>query len=309
MKIVFFGSSEFSCTILQALCEHGFCPQFVVTQPDKPKGRGLKVTPTEVSRFALKNRLAQAQPVSLKREEVGLRLSELEPEVFVVADYGKILPPALLNIPKKLPIAIHPSLLPRYRGPAPINWALINGDRETGVTIFKMNQTLDSGEILMQRSMTIRSGEDAVTLHATLAHEAGLLAVEALKAIGCSCFTLTAQDEAAATIARKLTKADGVMDWSVSAAQIRNKIRGTAGWPSMHARYHQRTVKILDTDALDERSSLEPATVARVDKKGIYVATHDGVLLIKKIQPEGKRPMDAWAFVVGHHVKAGDVFK
>jgi methionyl-tRNA formyltransferase len=303
MKFIYFGSSRFSCLVLEHLCSKGFVPSLIVTQPDQPQGRGLKILPTDISLFAEKRKIATIKPAVLKAPEVKERLSQEGVDYFVVTDYGKLLPEEILSLPKKLPLALHPSLLPLYRGAAPINWAIINGERETGVTIFKINDKIDKGEIILQKRVSIDDKDDIFSLTTKLAGRGAIAIVEAAEKIKSNNFALTPQDESKATLAPKLTKADGRINWEFSALRIRNLIRGTLGWPSAYTCYKDKVIKILEADALDMDVVEKPSTIVRVDREGIYVATSKGVLKITRVKPEGKKDMHAWAFVNGYRVK------
>ena len=309
MNIVYFGSSKFSLVILENLCLAKFSPKLVVSQPDKPKGRGLKAQATEISLFAKKANLPLITPQSLKTNETKEKLSTFSPDLFIIADYGKILPAPLLTIPKIASIGVHPSLLPAYRGPAPINWAILHGDKETGVTIFKMDAGLDTGDIILQKTITISEDDNAYTLHEKLACEGAKLLIESLGMIKNGGYKAVSQNEAFSSFASKFRKEDGRIKWQEAATDIRNKIRAMFGWPSAYTFYKGKTIKITEAEVLTATGEAEPSTIETIKKDGIYVSTGNGILKIKRLKPEGKREMDAYSFVLGHGLKIGDKFE
>jgi len=308
VDIVYFGSSKFSLVILENLCLKQFNPKLVVSVPDKPKGRGLKAQPTEISLFAKNTNLPLITPQSLKADETKERLLGLSPDLFIIADYGKILPATLLEIPKIASIGVHPSMLPLYRGPAPINWALLKGDKETGVTIFKMDEGLDTGGIILQKTIAISDNDNAYTLHEKLAYEGAKLLIESLNLLKKGTFKVTAQDEAFSSFASKFRKEDGRINWGQTATDIRNKIRAMSGWPSAYTFYKGKIIKITEAEALPAPGSSAPSSIETIKKDGVYVSTGNGILKIKRLKPEGKCEMDAYSFVLGHGLKTGDKF-
>lgn len=309
MNIIYFGSSKFSLTILEGLCLSGFNPKLVVSQPNKPKGRGLKEKPTAISLFAQKTDIPVITPQSIKTNEIREQLSKLSPDLFIIADYGKILPASLLTIPKIAALGVHPSLLPFYRGPAPINWALLKGDKETGATIFKMNEGLDTGDIILQKKIAISDNDNARTLAEKLAKEGAKLLVESLNILKKGSWATISQNEALSSFAPKLQKKDGTIKWQDNAIDIHNKIRGLYGWPSAYTFYKGKTIKITESEVLASDLKAQPATIEIIKKDGIYVSTGNGTLNIKRLIPEGKSEMDAYSFVLGHRLKAGDSFE
>ena len=309
MKIVYFGSSDFSLTILENLVRSNFVPALIVSQPDKPKGRGLSSCPTEVSEFARKANIPLIKPVSLKNIEIINELKSLEADLFVIADYGKILPDSLLSVAKIASLGVHPSLLPIYRGPAPINWVLINGDKETGVTIFKMDEGLDTGDIVLQKKITINDNDNASTLHEKLAIEGGNVLIETIRSLQKNSCVFRPQDEAFSSFAPKLKKEDGKIKWNLEAEHIRNLIRATLGWPSAYTYYKNKMIKIIDSEVSFEFIKHKPSIIVSIDKKGIGVATGRNILKIKRLKPEGKKEMDAYSFVIGHKLVVGDKFE
>lgn len=308
MKYIYFGSSHISCSVLAGLCRSGFIPSLVISQPDKPKGRGLKLKPTEVSVFSKENNIPLINPKNLKDDKLREELASQEADFSIVVDYGKILPSWILSIASKHCICLHPSLLPFYRGPAPIEYALMDGKSSTGVTVFVVNERVDSGDIILQKEVAIDSNDDFFSLSDRLTKEGCRLLIEAMDKISHDDYTLRPQDEAKATFTHKLKKEDGRINWKMPATDIRNLMRATKGWPSVYTYYKGIMLKVIDAVVLDEKPDSPPGRIIAVDKKGISVATAKGVLLLKVVQPQAKKEMSAWAFVYGHHLKAGEAF-
>jgi methionyl-tRNA formyltransferase len=309
MKFIYFGSSQFSRIILESLCRANLLPQLVITQPDRPKGRGLVIWPTEISDFSLKAKFSLIKPKTLQSSSLSEKISELKPDLFIVADYGKIIPISLLAVPKIAAIGVHPSLLPRYRGPAPINWALINGEKETGVTIFKMNSGVDSGEIILQRKIKIFDSDNVINLTQRLSQEAALALLEVLAGAEKGKLNFIVQDEKLSSFAPKLKKQDGKINWNKDALSIFNLIRATYGWPSAYTNFKGKVLKVIEAEVMAQLALQPTATVIGIDKSGISVTTGGGVLKIKRIKPEGKSEMDAYSFILGHKIKPGDKFE
>lgn len=308
MKFIYFGSSWFSQIILEGLCSQGYIPTLIVSKPDKPKGRGLKLVATEVSQFAQDKKIHLIKPVSLKDSDIGRILSKKQAEFFIVADYGEIIPKNLLAIPKTFPLCFHPSLLPRYRGPAPIEAILMNGEEKSGITVFKMNQKVDAGDIISQKNLTINYEDDFFSLSRRLAKEGALLLIKTIDKIKAKDYFLTPQDKALVTMTHKLIKEDGRILWNNKAQSIRNLIRATVGWPSAYTYYRGLTIKILGADVMNGEASILPGTIIDIEKDGIRVAVGCGALKIKKLKPQGKGEMSAWSFACGYRVMAGELF-
>ena len=306
MKFIYFGSSQFSKIALEELCLNGYNPALIVSKPDKPKGRGLRLSPTKVSQFAKDKKIPFIKPSSLKKGEVKVILNKEQANFFVVADYGEIIPSDLLTLPSGFPLCIHPSLLPRYRGAAPIEETLMNGDKKSGVTIFKMNERVDAGDIILQKALTVGYDDDFFSLSEKLAKAGADVLIEAIKKIENNDYSLNPQDEKLATLTSKLKKEDGRISWENSAQNIRNLIRATLGWPSVYTFYQGMMIKILAADIADQETSNPPGVIVDTDKTGIYVATGKGVLKIKRLKPQGKSEMDAWSFVCGHQLKKNE---
>jgi methionyl-tRNA formyltransferase len=309
MKFIYFGSSGFSYTVLEELYKKSFIPSLVVSKPDKPKGRGLKIVATRVSEFAKDKKIPLLKPQYLKEKPITQKLIEENADFLIVADYGKIIPLSLLEIPNVFSLCVHPSLLPLYRGPAPIEYALLEGQKETGISIFKINERVDAGDIILQEKIAIDEHDDFFSLSQKLAVKGSSLLIKVINNIEHKDYKLTPQNESEVILTQKLKKEDGRIIWNSSAGQIRNLIRATLGWPSAYTYYGDLMIKILSAEAIEQESADTSGTIVKFDKKGIYIATGEGILRIKKLKPQGKKEMDAWAFICGHRVKAGDLLK
>lgn len=309
ISYVYFGSSEFSSIILEELYRRNHKPLLVVTKPDKPKGRGLRLLPTLVSQITVEYGWQCLKPQSLVDSFVQDTLEKTKADFFIVADYGKIIPASVFRLPRYFSLGVHPSLLPRYRGPAPIEYALLNGDSHTGVTIFKMNEHVDAGDIVLQKELPIEKNDDYHSLRQKLARQGVDLLLEAIEAIARGAYALIPQSEQEVSFTHRLTKEDGRIRWSQSAMTIHNQIRATVGWPSAYTYYKGKQIQILAAEVI-EGAAAPPAagTITAVDKNGLVVATAKGLLRITALKPQGKKEMTAWAFVCGHRLKAGEAF-
>lgn len=307
-KIVYFGSSKFSKKILQILLDAKIKPLLAITKPDAPKGRGLKLCQTEVAELAKSNNIQVLKPKSLKQITVLDKISKVNPNYLVVADYGKIIPNSLLSIPKILPLGIHPSLLPLYRGPAPIERTLINGNKISGVTIFKLDKGVDTGQIVLQKKIKIDENDNYFTLSEKFAIWGAEALIESLYQIKENHSQLKPQQEQKVTFAPKLSKQEGKINWEDSAQEINNLIRATLDWPTAYTYYQNKILKITEVENLKGKTKEIPGTITKIDKSGIYVATGSGMLKIKKLKPEGKKEMPSWSFVCGHKIKESDRF-
>jgi len=310
MNIVFFGSSEFAVESLnKLLLNKAYNILCVVTQPDKKQGRGLKLSHTLVKDAALKNKLNIYQPKTLRNPQVISYLNNLNADIFVVIAYGKILPEELLKIPKVFSINLHASLLPKYRGAAPINWAIINAENETGVSIIKMNPAMDAGEIISQQKIAIKNDDTSVTLEKKLAVLGSNLLLQALEAIANNKHQLIKQDGAKISLAPLMKKEDGLINWRLPAENLYNLIRGCLDWPGAFTHLKEKTIKvwaaIIDSK---ENADAQPGEIIRLSKEGILVKTGKGNLLIKELQPESGKRMAADVFLQGHKLKIGNKF-
>jgi len=310
MQLVFMGTSEFAVPTLEALAasEHNLLG--VVTQPDRASGRGQKLTPPAVKKAALKHELSIYQPERV-RDAVFIRiLNQLNPEAIVIAAYGQILPKRVLDIPPYGCINIHPSLLPKYRGAAPIQRAIINGERTTGVTIMLMDEGEDTGDIILQKEVEIFADDTAITLHDKLAQIAADLLLEALTLSEDAPPPHYPQNELDATYAPKLTKEDGLIDWNKSAIQIRNLVRGTLPWPEAYTYLGEgKLLKILSCEFTEiPMMETPPGTIYITDEREMAVKTGEGAILLETVQPANKQQMNTKDFINGYRIKTGDRF-
>ncbi len=303
------GTPTLACASLQALLNQ---PEFevraVVTQPDRPKGRDLKLNPPPVKELALARGIPVLQPLRARDETLLNQLQGFAPDLMVVAAFGQILPPALLQLPRFGCINVHTSLLPRYRGAAPIQWAILNGDSHTGVTIMQMDAGLDTGPVLAQRSTPIAEEDDAQTLHDRLAELGAALLVETIPPFVAGRLHPTAQPLEGVTYARKITKEDGLIDWTRPAREIRNLVRGLAPWPGAFSRLGDgRLIKIWQAEVVAAPAGA-PGTIVAADKQGIVVACALHALQIRVLQREGGRRLTAQEFLAGCPLTPGQKF-
>ena len=303
MRIVFMGTPDFAVPSLKSLIDAGHQVVGVFTQPDKPKNRGMKLQPTPVKVVAQEHDIPVFQPNSLKEQIVLETLTELAPELIVVAAYGKILPKTILELPKLGCINVHSSLLPRYRGAAPINWAILNGDSKTGVTIMYMAEGLDTGDIISQRETPIDPNETVESLHDRLADIGAGLLVETVEAIGNGTASRTPQDAALSCYAPMLSRELSPIDFNQTARHIHDQVRGLIPWPATTAELAGVSFKIFSVEETGQHSDHTPGTILGADKKGINVVCGDGqVLRILELQAPGKKRMRAVDYLRGHQL-------
>jgi methionyl-tRNA formyltransferase len=309
MNIIFFGSSDFAVPSLKALITKGRKISCVVTQPDRQKGRGLTLESTQIKRVSLEFALPVYQPQKVNTPEVIQFLKDLSPDLFVVIAYGQILGQEILNIPKIFSINVHGSLLPKYRGAAPINWAIIKGEKTTGITIINMVREMDAGPIIFQREINISDDDTAVTLEDKLSREACEILPDVIKNIEIKSYKLIAQDEGKASFAPRLKKEDGLIPWDKSAQDIYNLIRGCFGWPGAFTYYQGKLLKIYKAE-VSPLARLPvcpmPGEIVKVSKEGIVVATGKDSLIINELQIEGKRRIKAEEFISGYKISVGE---
>lgn len=311
MKIVYMGTPDFAVAPLLALIKAGHQVCAAVTQPDKQKGRGKEVQMTPVKECALKYGIPVWQPVKIREPEAVKKLSEYQADVFVVAAFGQILSEEILQMPRFGCINIHASLLPAYRGAAPIQWAVINGEKETGVTIMQMDKGIDTGDMFCKAVVPIEEKETGDSLHDKLMEAGARLIVEALPKIEAGKLMPEKQDEALSSYAGRLSKSMGLIDWNQDAAAIERLIRGLNSWPSAYTFYRGKTLKIWEADVIkmqEKDGTLgEPAPgyVARVEKDFFDVITKNGILRVRTLQLEGKKRMPVKDFLLGYELKPG----
>ncbi len=306
MKIVFMGTPEFSVSFLEELNESEHEVVLVMTQPDRPSGRGRKLTPPPVKVRAEELGIEVFQPDDLKSMEVEKKLSSYDADLFLVVAYS-ILPKNLLAVPKKGSMNIHTSLLPKYRGAAPIQWALAKGEEKTGVTLFLLDEKMDHGPIVEQAEVSIELVDNSETIYEKLLIAGRPAMMKAIEKVEHGNFTPKVQDHSLACGARKLKKEDGLLDWNESVFSIHNKVRGFSPWPCCYSFLNEKPLKILKSHPhaeVEELALLEPGNLALFRKK-LYVAAIDGWLELKEVQPQGKKPMDGMSLMNGLGKKEG----
>ena len=309
MRIVFMGTPDFSVPALEALAEGGHQVIAAVTQPDKPKGRGKAVLMTPVKEKALELGIPVYQPAKVREPEFVELLREMAPDAIVVVAFGQILPKAILEIPKYGCINIHASLLPKYRGSAPIQWAVIDGEKETGVTTMFMNEGLDTGDMLEKAAVPLDEKETGGSLHDKLSALGGNLILSTLKGLEAGTLKGTPQTDEGTCYAKMLKKSLGDIDWTMDAAAIERLIRGLNPWPSAYTSLHGKTLKIWDADVLDREYGEAPGTVAETSKNALIIQTGKGSLSVRSLQLEGKKRMDIQDFLRGYSVEKGTVLE
>ncbi len=314
MKVVFMGTPDFAVDALQAIIEAGHEVTAVVTQPDKPKGRGKEMQATPVKTCALEHHIPVFQPVKVKEPEAVETLRSYEADIFVVVAFGQILSEEILQMPKYGCVNIHASLLPKYRGAGPIQWAIIDGEKETGITIQQMDKGVDTGDILFQSVVPIDAKETGESLFEKLAKAGAALIVEALPKIEAGEVTPRKQDESQASHAKMLQKSMSRIDWNRKAAELDCLIRGMISWPGASSGYHGKTLKIWQQEPVakdqlpaEALAGAEPGTVIAVEKDAIYVQTGEGALKLTEVQLEGKKRMAVKDFLLGYPVQPGEM--
>lgn len=305
MKIVFMGTPDFAVGALKALLAAGHQVTAVVTQPDKPKGRGKEVGMTPVKECALSFHIPVFQPVKIKAPEAVEALSHFEADVFVVAAFGQILSEEILSMPKYGCLNIHASLLPKYRGAAPIQWVILNGEKETGVTIMQMDKGLDTGDMLLKGVVPIADRETGETLHDKLAEEGAALIVQALSLMEKGELVPEKQKEEDATYVTMLKKSLGRINWSRDAVTIDRLIRGLNSWPSAYTHFQGKILKLWEAQPENIPASGRPGSIAGVSKDAFYVNTGKGQLKVTRVQLEGKKKMEVKDFLQGYPLSEG----
>ena len=309
MKVIFMGTPDFSVGTLEALAEAGHEVVLAVTQPDKPKGRGGKMLYTPVKEAALARDIPVYQPKKIREPECIEELKKYNADIMVVIAFGQILPKEILQMTPYGCINVHASLLPKYRGAAPIQWAVIDGEKVSGVTTMQMNEGLDTGDMILKTEIPLDPKETGGSLHDKLAEAGAKLCVETLKAIEDHTATFEKQGESPTEYARMLDKKLGNIDWNTSAVQIERLVRGLNSWPSAYTHWDKKVVKIWRAKAeADGTVKAEPGTVLSVEKDSFTVQTGDGVLRVLELQIPGKKRMDTGAFLRGYTIESGVKF-
>ena len=308
-KIVFLGTPDFAVPSLLALAETKFKPQLCITQPDRPKGRKRKLQPTPIKLAAQQLGIPVIQPEDVNSLETITEILEIAPDIIVTAAYGGYLNKYLRLMPTFGCINLHPSLLPKYRGSAPINYALFNGDKITGNTIFKIVAKMDAGPIISQNEIEIAENDCYTSLYKKLSVSGAQDIIQVLKDIEQNGLITNKQDHANATFSQKLLKDDFLINWNDTAGNIRNRVRGLAEIPGITASFRENRIKIVEVEIIDVISKKVSGTILDVSKKGIIVATADKNILLKRVQPAGKSIMTAHAFSLGARIETEEKFE
>jgi methionyl-tRNA formyltransferase len=305
MRIVFMGTPDFAVPSLEALLKSGDHVVGVITQPDRPKGRGQTLTPSPIKLIAQREQLPLLQPTKMKDQAFLDGLASWRPDLIAVAAFGRILPPAVLKLPPRGCINVHGSLLPKYRGAGPIQWAIINGETETGITTMLMDEGMDTGAILLQDRIAIMPEDTAGTLSPRLAQLGGHLLIETITQLKADTLVPRPQDHSQATLAPLLKKEDGLIDWTLGATAIANRVRGLSPWPSVYTFAGEDRWTIWRTVAATGQPKVSPGTVTQVTKDAIHVATGNGVLMLMELQPANSRRMTVAQYLAGNPVEVG----
>lgn len=308
LRIVFMGTPDFAVASLQALLAGPDTVVAVVCQPDRPRGRGKKTEAPPVKRLAQARGLPLFQPETIRGGDFAAELARLRPDLLVVVAYGRILPPPLLELAPLGALNVHASLLPKYRGAAPIQWALINGDEESGVSIMQLDAGMDTGPVLLQAREAIHNDDTSATLGLRLADLGAATLVQAIAGIKDGHLQPRPQEHEQATHAPMLHKTQGRIDWSLPAARLQHLIRGLDPWPSAYSFLDGVRYRFFSPECAGTDRGPAPGTICRADRNGLFVATGEGMLCLREIQPEGKKRMDVAACLHGHPLVPGQVF-
>lgn len=310
MKTVFMGTPDFAVPPLHALIEAGYEVAAVVTQPDKPKGRGKTLLPTPVKEEALMHEIPVYQPQRVRKNPEFLEtLKEIDPDIIIVAAFGQIIPKEILELPKFGCINIHASLLPKYRGAAPIQQAVIDGEKESGVTIMQMGEGLDTGDMISKIIIPLAPDETGGSLFGKLAQAGAELLIKTLPSIEQGTAERVKQPEESPTpYAAMITKQMGLMNFCKPAEELERLVRGMNPWPSAYTFINGKTLKVWKCKVSGEQTDAVPGTVFFTDKEGIHVACEKGTLILTEVQLEGKKRMDTEAFLRGYHIEKGTCF-
>jgi methionyl-tRNA formyltransferase len=306
-KIIFMGTPEFAVPSLRALYKNGHDVTLIVTQPDRPKGRGRKIVPSPVKKAAISLGYEVIQPASIRTAEFANHMAKHKPDIVIVVAFGHIIPKNILEVPKVATINIHASLLPKYRGPAPIQWAIINGERETGVTTMLMDEGLDTGDILFSSKVEIAPDDTAGTLHDSLSDLGADLLIQTLKSFEADSINPIPQDHSQATYAPILKKNDGRIDWEKPAEKIETFIRGMTPWPGAFTFHGNKRLKIFKAGPVIRDTAETPGVVIQGFPDELCVATGKGVLSVIEIQGESGKRLLVKDFLRGYKINPGTV--
>lgn len=299
LKIIFAGTPEFAADHLSALIANGYNIVSCYTQPDRPAGRGKKLQPSAVKQVALEHDIPVCQPESLKNEDAQQQLASFDADLMIVVAYGLLLPKVVLDTPTHGCINVHGSILPKWRGAAPIQRAVLEGDAETGVTIMQMDIGLDTGDMLLIEKCEITADDTSGSIYQKLQKIGPTALLTAVEDIAAGNITPEKQDDSQATYAHKLTKQEANIDWQQSASVIERQIRGYQPWPVAYTSFADNVVKVWQAEVVNEAHNKAPGTILSADKNGIIIATGDGSLNITQLQPPGKKAMSAADFING----------
>lgn len=307
MKIIFMGTPDFSVGTLEALVKAGHEVVLAVTQPDKPKGRGKEMQSTPVKECALKYNIPVFQPKKVREAECIEELRKYDADIMVVVAFGQILPKEILEMTPYGCVNVHASLLPKYRGSAPIQWAIIDGEEVTGVTTMQMDEGIDTGDMLLKTEVAIDEKETGGSLFDKLADAGAKLCVETLKGLQEKTITPIPQGETTTPYAKMIRKELGNIDWTKSGIEIERLIRGLTPWPSAYTNWNGKVMKIWDAQVVAGESKAAPGTIVKIEKDAFYVQTGENFLKVCELQIPGKKRMDAGAFMRGYQVNEGVV--
>ena len=307
ISVVFMGTPDFAVPCLEMLCEQNYQIKAVITQPDRPKGRGQKLVESPVKACALKHGLPILQPQKIKTPEFEAILEELNPDLIVVVAFGQILSKRILDIPRLGCINVHASLLPQYRGAAPLHWSVIRGEKKTGVTTMFMDEGLDTGDMLLTAEMDITDTTTTGEVHDMLQNMGADVLSETIKQLVAGTAVRRVQNHEEATYAPLLTKELECIDWTQSADNIHNLIRGLNPWPGSYTICRNKRLKLWGSEVLAEETDKQAGTIIRVENERLVVAAGTGVIALTSVQPEGKKRMAAGDFARGYQITVGEI--
>ncbi|BFU95139.1 MAG: 10-formyltetrahydrofolate:L-methionyl-tRNA(fMet)N-formyltransferase [Nitrospira sp.] len=305
MRVIFMGTPDFAVPSLEAILNSDDEVVGVVTQPDRPKGRGQTLVFSPVKDLALRRQIPILQPTKMRDPDFLAALRGWNSDIIAVAAFGRILPPSILSLPRNGCVNVHGSLLPRYRGAAPIQWAVINGETETGITTMLMDEGMDTGAILLQERLAIEPQDTAGSLSVRMAALGGGMLIETLKRLKAGTLTSRRQDDNQATLAPMLKKEDGLVDWSLSAPALANRIRGLTPWPGAYTFVHDDRWVLWNAAASSEPTSAAPGTIVNVSKQALRIATGEGLLAVTELQVANSRRMTVSQYLAGHAIQPG----
>lgn len=309
MRVIFMGTPDFAVGTLEAIINAGYEVVLVVSQPDKAVGRSKALKYTPVKACAIEHNIPVYQPEKVRSPECIAHLKEYGPDIIIVEAFGQIIPKAILDIPPYGCINVHASLLPKYRGAAPIQWAVINGDKVTGVTTMRMDEGLDTGDMIMKEEVVLAADETGGSLFERLSATGAELCVKTMEAILSDTAVYTPQDSSKATHTAKIHKELGCIDWTKSAQNIECLIRGLDPWPSAYTRIDDKTLKIWKAEIVSGEKEAAPGCIVKINKDSIWVQTGNGILSLLEVQLAGKKRMAVESFLNGYTVEEGTYFK